>query len=93
MTTDSAAAGACPSFQYNREYGAITNPQKLTPGLYDVVARVKIGTKTKQMKAKVSIGTCGFDQNVVVSFLPLDRVRPRVSARGRTHSNRCARAP
>ncbi len=32
------------------------------------MARVKIGTKTKQMKAKVSIGTCGFDQNVVVSF-------------------------
>ena len=68
--TTVAGSGACPSFQFNREYGALTNPKKLPPGLYDVVVRVKIGKKTKQMKAKVSIGTCGFDQNVVVAFWP-----------------------
>jgi len=55
----------CASFQFQREWGGGSNPIQLTAGDYQVTVSLGSGqTKT----VSFTLGTCSFNQNVVVPF-------------------------
>lgn len=59
---------ACAAFQFHREYGAITNPTQLRPGVYQLKVEAKIAGKEVRKKVFFSVSTCGFNGTIVVDF-------------------------
>ena len=59
---------ACASFQFHREYGAITNPTQLRPGLYQLKVEAKIAGHEVRKKVFFNVPTCGFNGTIVVDF-------------------------
>jgi hypothetical protein len=60
-----AQGAPCGSFQFQREWGGVSNPIQLTAGDYQVTVSLGSGqTKT----VSFTLGTCSFNQNVVVPF-------------------------
>jgi hypothetical protein len=58
----------CSSFQYHREYGAVSNPVQLLPGSYTVTVQATVKGKKRQQTVAFDTGTCTFNPNVVVDF-------------------------
>lgn len=59
---------ACEGFQFHREYGAITNPTQLRPGLYQLKVEAKIAGHEVRKKVFFNVPTCGFNGTIVVDF-------------------------
>jgi len=59
---------ACAAIQFHREYGALTNPKQLRPGLYQLKVEVKIAGKEVSKKIYFDVPTCGFNGTIVVDF-------------------------
>lgn len=59
---------ACAAIQFHREYGALTNPKQLRPGLYQLKVEVKIAGKEVSKKIYFNVPTCGFNGTIVVDF-------------------------
>jgi hypothetical protein len=61
-------AAPCASFQFQREWGGVTNPIQLTAGDYQITVSVTVGKKKESTTVSFTLGTCSFDQNIVVAF-------------------------
>lgn len=59
---------ACASIRFHREYGAITNPTQLRPGLYQLKVEAKIAGHEVRKKVFFNVPTCGFNGTIVVDF-------------------------
>jgi len=59
---------ACAPLQFHREYGAVTNPMQLVPGIYQLKVEAIIGGKEERKKMWFQVDTCGFDGTIVVDF-------------------------
>ena len=68
QTVTPGAGTACAAFQFHREYGAITNPTQLRPGLYQLKVEAKIAGKEVHKKIFFNVPTCGFNGTIVVDF-------------------------
>ncbi|HUY19337.1 MAG TPA: choice-of-anchor D domain-containing protein [Candidatus Binataceae bacterium] len=66
LQTVPAAGPACGSFQFQREWGGVSNPIQLTAGDYQVTVTLNNSTKSKTVS--FTLGTCSFNQNIVVPF-------------------------
>ena len=58
----------CASFQFQREWGGASNPIQLTAGDYQVTVSAHVGGKKVSQTVSFTLGTCDFDQNIVVPF-------------------------
>jgi photosystem II stability/assembly factor-like uncharacterized protein len=67
LTTVTGSA-PCPSFQYQYEYGTVTTHKSLRTGIYVLTVTTHVGNKIRSRNAQFSIGTCDFDQNLVLSL-------------------------
>jgi len=69
LQTVTATPGTpCASFQFHREYGAVTNPTQLRPGVYQLKVEAKIAGKEVRKKIFFNVSTCGFNGTIVVDF-------------------------
>ena len=69
LQTVAATPGtACGSLQFHREYGAVTNPTQLRPGVYQLKVEAKIAGHEVRKKVWFSVDTCGFNGTIVVDF-------------------------
>lgn len=59
---------ACAALQFHREYGGITNPTQLRPGLYQLKVEAKIAGKEVRKKMFFNVSTCSFNGTIVVDF-------------------------
>ena len=59
------ATGTCSGFQFQREWGGVSNPIHLTAGDYQVTVMLSGGNS---QTVSFTLGTCSFDQNIVVPF-------------------------
>jgi HYDIN/CFA65/VesB family protein len=59
---------ACAPLQFHREYGAVTNPTQLRPGVYQLKVEAKIAGKEVRKKIFFNVTTCGFNGTIVVDF-------------------------
>jgi hypothetical protein len=59
---------ACGGFQFHREWGGVTNPDQLPPGIYQLKVEAKIGGSEVRKKVYFSVDTCGFNGTIVVDF-------------------------
>ena len=59
---------ACASFQFHREYGAVSNSGQLVPGVYQLKVEAIIGGKEVRKATWFNVDTCGFDGTLVVDF-------------------------
>jgi len=60
--------GVCPTFQYHREYGTVSNPIQLAPGSYTVTASARVGGRMEKKAVGFDVTTCDFNQNIVVDL-------------------------
>ncbi len=60
----------CPSFQYHREYGTVSNPVQLLPGSYRVTVRTRINGSMRKLNVGFDVSSCDFNPTVVVDFTP-----------------------
>jgi hypothetical protein len=58
----------CASFQFQREWGGVTNPIQLTAGDYQVTVTATVNGKKQSQTVSFTLGTCDFNQNIVVAF-------------------------
>jgi len=58
----------CASFQFHREWGGVTNPIQLTAGDYQITVDATVNGKKKSQTISFTLGTCDFNQNIVVAF-------------------------
>jgi hypothetical protein len=58
----------CPSFQFHREYGTVSNPIQLLPGAYQVTVRTRIDGKMEHKSVGFDVNSCGFNPTIVVDF-------------------------
>jgi len=58
----------CEPFQYHREYGTVSNPIQLLPGVYQVTASATINGKRKSLSVGFNVDTCDFNPTVVINF-------------------------
>jgi hypothetical protein len=58
----------CPSFQFQGEFGGISDPYQLKDGGYRIKVKIKEGKKTKTKVVRVTVDLCSFTPNVVVAF-------------------------
>jgi hypothetical protein len=58
----------CASFQFQREWGGVSNPIQLTAGDYQITVSATVGGKKKSQTISFNLGTCSFNQNIVVAF-------------------------
>jgi hypothetical protein len=58
----------CASFQFHREWGGVTNPIQLTAGDYQITVDATVNGKKRSQTISVTLGTCDFNQNIVVAF-------------------------
>jgi len=68
QTVTATPGTSCASFQFHREYGALTNDGQLRPGVYQLKVEVKIAGHEVSKKVWFSVDTCGFDGTIVVDF-------------------------
>jgi hypothetical protein len=68
QTVAPTPGSACAGFQFQREYGATTNPGQLVPGVYSLKVEAKIGGKEVRKTMWFSVDTCGFNGTIVVDF-------------------------
>jgi hypothetical protein len=61
-------AAPCASFQFQREWGGVTNPIQLTAGDYQITVSATVNGKKKSQTISFTLGTCSFNQNIVVAF-------------------------
>lgn len=61
-------ASPCPSFQFHREYGTVSNPIQLLPGSYQVTVRTRINGKMEHKSVGFDVNSCGFNPTIVVDF-------------------------
>jgi photosystem II stability/assembly factor-like uncharacterized protein len=61
-------AAPCASFKFHYEWGGVTNPIQLTAGDYQLTASAIVGGKKVTKTVSFTLGTCSFNQNVVVAF-------------------------
>jgi hypothetical protein len=59
---------ACAPFQFHREYGALSSPDQLVPGVYRLKVEAIIGGKEEEKKTWFEVDTCGFNGTIVVDF-------------------------
>jgi hypothetical protein len=59
---------SCAAIQFHREYGAITNPKQLRPGLYQLKVEAKDRWKRSEQEGLFNVPTCGFNGTIVVDF-------------------------
>jgi len=59
---------ACLPFQFHREYGAVSNPDQLVPGVYRLKVEAIIGGKEVEKKTWFKVDTCGFNGTIAVDF-------------------------
>jgi Abnormal spindle-like microcephaly-assoc'd, ASPM-SPD-2-Hydin len=59
---------ACGTFQFHREYGALSNEKQLRPGIYQLEVEVKIAGHKVEKKVWFNVDTCGFNGTIVVDF-------------------------
>jgi photosystem II stability/assembly factor-like uncharacterized protein len=58
----------CTPFQFQREYGTVSDPKALTPGTYQVKVTLTIAGKQQVKTATFNDNSCGFAHPVVVAF-------------------------
>ena len=58
----------CASFQFQREWGGVTNPIQLTAGDYQITVDATVDNKRVSQTVSFTLGTCSFNQNIVVAF-------------------------
>jgi hypothetical protein len=58
----------CSSFQFQREYGGVSNPILLLPGSYRLTVTVNIDHKNLMKRVGFDVGTCDFNQTINVNF-------------------------
>jgi hypothetical protein len=68
LQTVTASGAACRSFQFHREYGAISNSGQLVPGVYRLKVEAIIGGKEVRKETWFQVDTCGFNGTIVVDF-------------------------
>lgn len=59
---------ACGPIQFHREYGAVTNPEQLRPGRYQLKVEAKIAGHEVRKKMWFNVDTCGFNGTIIVNF-------------------------
>jgi hypothetical protein len=59
---------ACAPLQFHREYGGVSNPNQLIPGVYKLKVEVKIAGKEVSKTIWFNVDTCGFNGTIVVEF-------------------------
>jgi len=59
---------ACASFQFHREYGSVSDPTQLVPGVYQLKVEAIIAGKEEHKTIWFSVDTCGFDGTIVIDF-------------------------
>jgi hypothetical protein len=68
QTVTGTPGTACGSIQFHREYGGVSNPKQLTPGVYKLKVELKIGGKEVSKTVRFNVDTCGFNGTIVVDF-------------------------
>jgi hypothetical protein len=58
----------CASFQFQREWGGVTNPIQLTAGDYQITVTATVNNKKVSKTVSFTLDTCSFNQNIVVAF-------------------------
>lgn len=58
----------CSSFQYQREYGGVSNPVLLLPGSYRVTVTARINGHNLMKRVGFDVSTCDFNQTINVNF-------------------------
>ena len=58
----------CPSFQFQAEFGGVSNPRQLKLGDYRVKVYLKVGKKTEHKAVRFTMDECSFTPNIVVAF-------------------------
>jgi ASPM-SPD-2-Hydin domain-containing protein/HYDIN/CFA65/VesB family protein len=58
----------CASFQFQREWGGVTNPIQLTAGDYQITVDATVDNKKVSKTVSFTLDTCSFDQNIMVAF-------------------------
>jgi len=58
----------CASFQFQREWGGVTNPIQLTAGDYQITVTATVNNKKVSKTVSFTLETCSFNQNIVVAF-------------------------
>jgi len=58
----------CPSFQYHREYGTVSNPIQLAPGSYSVTVAGIVGGRRARKTVGFDVTTCDFNPTIVVDL-------------------------
>ncbi len=61
-------AAPCASFMFHYEWGGVTNPIQLTAGDYQLTVSAIVNGKKKSQTVSFTLGTCSFNQNLVVNF-------------------------
>lgn len=61
-------AAPCPSFQFHREYGTVSNPIQLTPGSYEVTVSAIVNGKRESKTVGFNVDTCDFNPTVIVDY-------------------------
>ncbi|MBZ5536412.1 MAG: choice-of-anchor D domain-containing protein [Acidobacteriia bacterium] len=68
QTVTATPGTACASFQFHREWGAISNPTQLVPGVYQLKVEATIAGKEERKVVWFNVDTCGFDGTIVIDF-------------------------
>ena len=68
QTVTATPGSACANFQFHREWGGISNPEQLAPGVYKLKVEVKIGGHEVSKTIWFNVDTCGFNGTIVVDF-------------------------
>ena len=68
QTVTATPGSACANFQFHREWGGISNPEQLAPGVYKLKVEVKIAGHEVSKTIWFNVDTCGFNGTIVVDF-------------------------
>jgi hypothetical protein len=68
QTLTATPGTACASFQFHKEYGAVTDAEQLVPGVYQLKVEAIVAGKEVRKKTFFQVGTCGFNGTIVVDF-------------------------
>ncbi len=68
QTVTATSGTACASYRFHREYGGVSHPKQLVPGVYQLKVEAIVGGKEVEKKTWFQVETCGFDGTIVVDF-------------------------
>ena len=68
LKTITPKIAACAPFQFQREYGTVSDPKHLAPGSYQVKVTLTVAGKQVVKTATFTDNSCGFAHPVVVAF-------------------------